>query len=69
LAHLSVTPAIRAGILTGVIGGFTTFSTFAMETILLAEEGESGKAVLYVVLSIVLGITAAFGGVALAHTR
>ncbi|MHB1514334.1 MAG: fluoride efflux transporter CrcB [Acidiferrobacteraceae bacterium] len=69
LEHLSVTPAIRAGILVGVIGGFTTFSTFAMETLLLAEEGDGGKAVLYVVLSVVLGVSAAFGGVALAHSH
>lgn len=62
LERLTLSPALRAGILTGGLGGFTTFSTFSMEALLLAEEGEIGRAALYVVLSVVLGLTAAFSG-------
>ena len=39
LERLTISPALRVGILTGFIGGFSTFSTFAMETLLLAEQG------------------------------
>jgi fluoride exporter len=62
LERLMIPPSVRVGVLTGVIGGYTTFSTFEMETLLLAENGEFFKAALYVVLSVVIGFAAAFGG-------
>lgn len=62
LERLNVSPAMRAAIITGGLGGFTTFSTFAMESVLLIENGETARAVLYVALSVVLGLTAAFMG-------
>jgi CrcB protein len=62
LERLSVSPALRTGMLTGFLGGFTTFSTFEMETLLLAQQGSIAKAILYVVLSVVIGFAAAFGG-------
>jgi fluoride exporter len=49
-------------VLTGFLGGFITFSTFSMESILLVEQGEGAKAGCYLVLSITLGLLAAFGG-------
>lgn len=67
LERVSMSPAWRAAILTGVLGGFTTYSTFAMETLLLVEDGETGYAVLYVVSSVVLGLLAAFLGAYLAR--
>jgi fluoride exporter len=67
LERLTLPPALRTGILTGVLGGYTTFSTFEMETLLLAEGGELLKAALYVVLSVGLGFTAAFGGAYIAR--
>lgn len=67
LERLMISPALRTGILTGVIGGFTTFSTFEMETLLLVEQGEPFKSVLYVVLSVVLGFVCAFGGAYIAR--
>jgi CrcB protein len=67
LERLMVSPFIRVGILTGFLGGFTTFSTFSMETLLLAEQGETLKAAAYVICSVVLGIGAAVGGAYLAR--
>jgi fluoride exporter len=67
LERLMIPPSVRVGVLTGVLGGYTTFSTFEMETLLLAESGEFFKAGLYVVLSVVIGFAAAFGGAYLAR--
>lgn len=67
LERLTLPPAIRTGILTGGIGAFTTFSTFMVETLTLLEEGETGKAIAYLTLSIVFGLIAAFGGVYLSR--
>lgn len=67
LERLTISPQLRIGILTGFLGGFTTFSTFAMETLLLVEQGDTGKSILYVALSLVLGVLAAVGGAYIAR--
>lgn len=67
LERLIVPPSVRVGVLTGVLGGYTTFSTFEMETLLLAESGEFLKAALYVILSVMIGFAAAFGGAYIAR--
>jgi CrcB protein len=67
LERLTLSPELRTGILTGGLGGFTTFSTFEMETLLLVEQGNLGKAALYVLLSVGLGFLGAFGGAYLAR--
>jgi CrcB protein len=46
----------------GLLGGFTTFSSFAMETVGLANGGEWRNAVLYVILSNGAGIALAWLG-------
>lgn len=68
LERVSMNPVLRTAILTGGLGGFTTFSTFAMETLLLIEDGETGYAVAYLVLSILLGLLAALLGAYIARS-
>lgn len=67
LERLTLGPELRVGVLTGFIGGFTTFSTFEMEILLLAERGEAVQAILYLTLSVAIGFAAAFGGAYLAR--
>lgn len=50
LTHLS--PLV----MTGLLGGFTTFSAFSLETVTLMERGALGQAALYVTLSVVLSV-------------
>ena len=67
LERLTISPILRLGILTGFLGGFSTFSTFAMETLLLAEQGDLAEGLLYILISVVLGLAAVTGGVYLAR--
>jgi CrcB protein len=67
LERLTLPPPVRTGILTGVLGGYTTFSTFEMETLLLIEQGEAAKAMLYLILSVGGGFLGAFGGAYIAR--
>lgn len=53
----------RAALLVGLLGAFTTFSTFSIETLNLVEEGEMVKALLNILLSVVLCLVAAWAGV------
>ena len=67
LERLTMSPALRVGVLSGVLGGYTTFSTFEMETLLLVEQGEPLRAMLYIILSVGLGFLCAFGGAYIAR--
>jgi len=55
-------PTTRSLVMVGLIGGFTTFSAFAHETVNAVRDGASGIAALNVVLSVGLGLTAVWGG-------
>ena len=58
----SVTPGLRAFLLIGVLGGYTTFSTFAMESLDLLRYGSWGLALTNVVASPTLGLLGAYLG-------
>jgi CrcB protein len=55
----------RLFLTTGILGGYTTFSTFSLDTALLYERGELGLAALYVAGSVALSIGGLFAGLAL----
>ncbi|MCC2657679.1 MAG: crcB [Panacagrimonas sp.] len=50
--------AVRLGLITGVLGGFTTFSAFSMETIEMLRAGDVVAGAVYVAVSLVLGLAA-----------
>ena len=56
---LHVRQELRVLLIVGVLGGFTTFSAFSLETLLLVQRGAVGAAVGYVVASVVLCLAAA----------
>jgi len=61
-------PELRVFLFTGVLGGFTTFSAFAFETLGLGLDGAFGRAAMNVTLQLVLGLGAAIAGYALGRT-
>ncbi|MGD1935465.1 MAG: fluoride efflux transporter CrcB [Candidatus Phaeomarinobacter sp.] len=58
----SYSPELRAFLTVGLLGGFTTFSAFSLESALMIERGEWGLAFAYVLGSSVLAIGALFAG-------
>lgn len=52
----------------GILGGYTTFSTFALDSLLLWERGQHGLAIAYVAGSVGLSLAAVAGGAALARS-
>lgn len=57
-------PHLKLLLVTGFLGGFTTFSSYTLEVINLAESGPWGIGLLYVIGSNVLGLLACAGGIA-----
>ena len=55
----------RLFLMTGILGGYTTFSAFSLDTALLYERGEIGAALFYVLGSVLLSIAGLFAGLAL----
>ncbi len=59
---VGLSPLIRIFLMTGVLGGFTTFSTFSLDSVLLARE-QPLLALGYACGSVALGFLGAFGGI------
>lgn len=59
--------AARLFWMTGVLGGFTTYSAFALETSLLATSADAARAALYVGVTVIGCLAAAFAGRAIAN--
>lgn len=62
LAMATPQPELRAFLVIGLLGAFTTFSTFSLDVVLLIERGQFGLAGLYILASVVLAITGLFIG-------
>jgi len=60
-------PEMRIFLTTGFCGGYTTFSTFSYETITLLQDGEYGRASLYVGSSVAFALAATILGIAAAN--
>jgi len=57
-------PYLRAALITGFCGGYTTFSAFSLETVGLLEGGEYQKAAAYILLNFTVCVMATFAGMA-----
>ncbi len=55
-------------LMTGVLGGFTTFSAFSLDAITLYERGQGGLAAVYVAGSVILSLAALLAGLTLARS-
>ena len=58
----NMTPEVRAFLTTGILGGFTTFSAFALDTAVLTQKGDMTNALLYVGASVGGSLIALFFG-------
>jgi len=61
--YWSPSPEVRAMVVVGMLGAFTTFSTFSMDVYYLGTRGDMSGAWLYMALSIILGVGAFFGAI------
>ena len=61
----NISPTWRLFLATGIMGGFTTFSSFSNETVSMLRDAEYVSAFSYVAYSVILGLAATFGGISL----
>lgn len=64
---MTVSPELRAALLVGVLGGYTTFSSLSFETFALIRDGRLGAAMAYSLGSLALGLAATWLGVRMAQ--
>lgn len=62
-----LSPTARLFLAVGFCGGFSTFSTFSIETLTLFQQGHNTSLILYTLGSILLCVTATFGGLLIAE--
>jgi CrcB protein len=67
LKHVHIAPAWRLFFITGVLGGYTTFSAFTWETYVLFEKGHTLQAITYLGSSVLGGMITLLAGVFLGH--
>lgn len=64
---LNLAPELRSFLTVGILGGYTTFSTFSLDSALLLQKGQYAVAAAYMVGSVVLSIAALFAGLWIAR--
>jgi CrcB protein len=62
-ARVLISPELRVMLLTGVLGGYTTFSSFSYETYSLLRDGQVWLGILNVAASVILGLAAVWAGI------
>ena len=67
MGTLTITPEVRALLTTGFCGGYTTFSTFSYESLMLLEDGQFVRGGTYVLASVALSLAATWLGVVAAR--
>jgi len=60
--RIYITPGIRLFLFVGILGSFTTFSTFAFDVFSMSKDGDVKNMVTYVLATNVVGISLAFAG-------
>ena len=66
--RLNASAEMRLLLVTGFLGGFTTFSAFSLDALALFERGATGTAAAYVLGSVVISLMAVMGGLALGRS-
>lgn len=66
LSSVGLSPSLRLLLVTGFCGGFTTFSTFANESLMLMKTADAIYTLLYIGASVAAGLAAAYAGMRLA---
>lgn len=66
--RLEASIELRLLIATGLLGGFTTFSAFSLDAVVLWERGEAASAIGYIAASVILAIGALFAGLSLTRS-
>jgi len=57
-----ISPNLKSMLMTGMLGALTTFSTFSLETLLMAQEGLYTKAILNIILNVTFSLSATIAG-------
>jgi len=65
--RLALSPDARTFLIVGILGGFTTFSSFSLDTLALMRSGQSAAAMLNVAGQVGLSLIAVWAGFRLAH--
>jgi CrcB protein len=60
--RLNLSPELRAFLTIGILGGYTTFSTFSLDSVLLLQKGEYAQATFYMIGSVVFSVLALVAG-------
>jgi CrcB protein len=66
--RLNASTEMRLFLVTGVLGGFTTFSSFSLDAVALFERSALGLSAVYIIASLVVSIAAVFAGLALGRS-
>ena len=66
-SRTGISEQIRMFLATGVLGGFTTFSAFSLDVVLLWERGQAGLAIGYVLASVLLSVIGVIAGMSAAR--